>query len=49
MGKHQLALLDALVEEDIAAIEMELEALSPTAAEQRERKQAPDMQQHERK
>ncbi len=40
MGKHQLALLDALVEEDIAAIEMELEALSPTAAEQRERKQA---------
>lgn len=40
MSKHQLALLDALVDEDIAAIETELEALSPKAVEQRERKQA---------
>ncbi|WP_374961418.1 IS66 family transposase [Spongiibacter tropicus] len=40
MDKHQLALLDALVDEDIAAIEAELEALSPKAAEQRVRKRA---------
>lgn len=40
MDKHQLALLDALVDEDIAAIEAELETLSPKAAEQRQRQQA---------
>ena len=42
MDKHQLALLDALVDEDIAAIEAELEALSPKAAEQRVRKHVTD-------
>ncbi|NKI17523.1 IS66 family transposase, partial [Spongiibacter sp. KMU-166] len=40
MDKQQLALLDALVDEDIAAIEAELEALSPKAIERRVRKQA---------
>ena len=40
MDKQQLALLDALVDEDIAAIEAELETLSPKATEQRERKRA---------
>ena len=40
MDKQQLALLEALVDEDIAAIEAELAALSPKAAEQRVRKRA---------
>jgi hypothetical protein len=36
INKHQLALLDSLIDEDIAAIEAELEKLSVTATEPRE-------------
>jgi transposase len=39
MGKHQLALLEALVDEDLAAIESELAQISLKAPEQRERRQ----------
>ena len=37
INKHQLALLDSLIDEDIAAIEAELEKLSVTITEPRER------------
>ena len=37
INKHQLALLDSLIDEDIAAIEAELEKLSVTTTEARER------------